>query len=209
MKRDPKQLFSKIKEACPLVLSFTVHQAKDLWGFQNNETQEFMRLNFSTLANMRQCDYALRRKLSGENTPLRVYEANIEPVLRLLHRSNIQSTGWLNTGDCSPGSFAKTDVDLFQNDWRKLKPVARDDIAPFIIASFDIETNSSTGKFPEAEIEGDSVFQIAVTLKKQGRLSGGPPLRVGSQKVCWSQVVRCTNKCVCATKRRRRCVIRP
>ena len=127
-----------------------------------------MKLNFTTLATMRQCDYALRRKLEGEPSVLRVYEANIEPVLRLMHISGIQSTGWLDTGSCVAGSVAKTDVDLFQNDWQNLKPVKRDDIAPFIIASFDIETNSSTGKFPEAQIEGDAVFQIAVTLKKQG-----------------------------------------
>jgi len=53
-------------------------------------------------------------------------------------------------------TIAKTDIDLFQNYWKNLKPVKRDDIAPFIIASFDIETNSSTGKFPEAEVEGAS-----------------------------------------------------
>jgi len=41
-------------------------------------------------------------------------------------------------------------------------------MAPFVIASFDIETNSSTGKFPDADIDGDACFQIAVTLKRQG-----------------------------------------
>jgi DNA polymerase delta subunit 1 len=36
------------------------------------------------------------------------------------------------------------------------------------VASFDIETNSSTGKFPDADILGDACFQIAVTLKRMG-----------------------------------------
>jgi DNA polymerase delta subunit 1 len=36
------------------------------------------------------------------------------------------------------------------------------------VASFDIETYSSTGKFPEADIEGDQCFQIAFTLKRLG-----------------------------------------
>ena len=166
--RDPGELFRKIKEVCPVVTNYSVSKAKDLWGFQNNELQTFMRLNFTTLQNMKQCDYALRRKLPGETYLLKVYEANIEPVLRLMHRTGIQSTGWLDTGDCVPGDCAKTDVDLFQNDWRNLKPIKRDDIAPFIIASFDIETNSSTGKFPDADVDDDSVFQIAVTLRKQG-----------------------------------------
>jgi len=86
-------------------------------------------------------------------------------MLRLMHRTGIQSTGWLDTGDCTPNFIAKTDIDLSQNDWKALTPVKRDDIAPFIIASFDIETNSSTGAFPDPTEEGDCVFQIAVRSK--------------------------------------------
>ena len=165
---NPTELFKKIREAAPSVVSYSLVKAKDLWGFQNGEMHTFMRLNFKTLAGLKKCDYALRRSLPGLSFPLRLYEANIEPVLRLMHKTGISSTGWLSTGACVPGMYAKTDVDLFQNDWKELKPVKRDDLAPFIIASFDIETNSSTGKFPDATIVGDSVFQIAVTLKKQG-----------------------------------------
>jgi len=57
---------------------------------------------------------------------------------------------------------------LFCNDWTTLKPVARDDIAPFVVASVDIECNSSTGKFPDANIVGDACFQIAISLCKFG-----------------------------------------
>jgi DNA polymerase delta subunit 1 len=60
------------------------------------------------------------------------------------------------------------DIDLFCNDWTTLKPVARDDIAPFVVASVDIECNSSTGKFPDATIPGDACFQIAISLCKFG-----------------------------------------
>jgi DNA polymerase delta subunit 1 len=177
---EPKKLFKKISDKCShtdpetgeityFITGYTLTESKDLWGFQNNETFSFMRLNFATLKDMRQTDYRLRNKLAGETATLRMYEANIEPVLRLMHRTGIQSTGWLDTGDdCTPNFIAKTDLDLFQSDWTRLKPVNRDDIAPFIIASFDIETNSSTGKFPNPQEEGDCVFQIAITLKKQG-----------------------------------------
>ena len=41
------------------------------------------------------------------------------------------------------------------NDWSTLKSVARDDIAPFVVASFDIECNSSTGKFYDADVPDD------------------------------------------------------
>ena len=41
--------------------------------------------------------------------------------------------------DCVRSYLAKVDIDLWCNDWTTLKPVARDDIAPFVVASFDIE----------------------------------------------------------------------
>ena len=117
---------------------------------------------------MKKCDYKLRYPLPGQKFPYKVYEANIEPVLRLMHRTGIQSTGWLDTGKCLPAGMAKTDIDLLSNDWRTLKPVNRDDMAPFVVASFDIESNSSTRKFPNPEVHGDAVFQIAITLRRQG-----------------------------------------
>lgn len=164
-----KILFDKIKKVCPTVKSYSIIKSKDVWGFQNNEKFPFMKLDFPTLAAMRMCDSKLRYPLRDETYTCKVYESNIEPMLRLMHRSGIQSTGWLDSGsNCVRSQLSKTNIDLFCNDWHELKPVARDDIAPFIIASFDIETNSSTGKFPDADIEDDACFQIAVTLKRQG-----------------------------------------
>ena len=82
-----------------------------------------------------------------------------------MHRTGIQSTGWLNSGDsCVRTHLAKVDIDLFCDDWKTLKPVARDDIAPFVVASVDIECNSSTGKFPDPDVRGDACFQIAISL---------------------------------------------
>ena len=164
-------LFDKIKKACGdnAPTSYELLRSKDLWGFQNNELKPFMKLNFTTWAAMKACDGKLRRALPGEDRPLKVFESNLEPILRFMHRSGIQSTGWLETGDkCVRSHLTRCKIDLFCNDWRTLKPVARDDIAPFIVASFDIETNSSTGKFPDANIAGDACFQIAVTLKRMG-----------------------------------------
>ena len=164
-------LFEKIKKVCGsgAPVSFELLRSKDLWGFQNNEMKPFMKLNFNTWAAMRSCDNKLRRALPGEDRVLKVFESNLEPLLRFMHRSGIQSTGWLETGDqCVRSHLTRCKIDLFCNDWRTLKPVARDDVAPFIVASFDIETNSSTGKFPDPNIAGDACFQIAVTLKRMG-----------------------------------------
>jgi DNA polymerase delta subunit 1 len=159
------------------LVAYSLMKSKDVWGFQNNEEFPFMKLNFKNLQARRYVDSILRRPL--DRLPelydifgvrnVKVYESNLDPVLRLMHRTGIQSTGWLETGDkCTRSHLAKVDVDLFCNDWTTLKPVTRDDIAPFVVASVDIECNSSTGKFPDANISGDACFQIAISLCKFG-----------------------------------------
>ena len=168
---NDQTIFEKIKKASGdnAPISYELLMSKDLWGFQNNELKPFMKLNFNTWAAMRSCDGKLRRALPGEDRILKVFESNLEPLLRFMHRSGIQSTGWVESGDkCVRTHLTRCKIDLFCNDWRTLKPVSRDDVAPFILASFDIETNSSTGKFPDPNILGDACFQIAVTLKRMG-----------------------------------------
>jgi DNA polymerase elongation subunit (family B) len=169
-----QRIYDILCEKCKgSLLSYSVAKSKDVWGFQNNEEFLFMKLSFKNLQARRLVDSFLRNPL--ERTPdlqeifgvrhVKVYESNLDPMLRLMHRTGIQSTGWLDTGDaCIRSHLANVDIDLFCNNWSTLKPVARDDIAPFVVASVDIECNSSTGKFPDAEIMGDACFQIAISL---------------------------------------------
>lgn len=145
------------------VTSYSLTKQKDVWGFQNNEEFHFMHLNFKTLEARRKVNSIFM--YNNDFKKYHVYESNIDPVLRLMHRTGIQSTGWLDTGpNCVRSHLAKTDIDLWCNDWSTLTPVARDDIAPFVVASFDIECNSSTGKFPDADVPKDACFQIAISL---------------------------------------------
>lgn len=173
-----QRIYNILDEGCrDSLIAYSVMKSKDVWGFQNNEEFTFMKLNFKNLQARRLVDSFLRRPL--DRSPdlfeifgvrnVKVYESNLDPVLRLMHRTGIQSTGWLDTGDkCIRSHLAQVDIDLFCNDWTTLRPVVRDDIAPFVVASVDIECNSSTGKFPDANIPGDACFQIAISLCKFG-----------------------------------------
>ena len=166
------EIYNLLCRKCPeCVTSYSMVKSKDVWGFQNNEEFFFVKINFTNLAARRRVDGFLRRPvdLSSGTKMLKVYESNLDPVLRLMHRTGIQSTGWIDTGvKCVRSHLAKVDIDLWCNDWSSLKHVDRDDIAPFVVGSFDIECNSSTGKFPNAEVPGDACFQIAVSLCKFG-----------------------------------------
>ena len=153
--RSPKALIQEIQP-----YSSAVIRRKDLWGFRNQEEYTFLKLGFRTLADMKEC----------RPRGLKVYEKNLDPVLRFMHRSEIKSTGWVQVPEsASPGHDSSCDIDLCVSDWRTLKPVDRDDIAPLRIASLDIESYSESGAFPNAFKEKDMCFQVAVTTKEFGR----------------------------------------
>ena len=167
---DVHNLYTKIDKVCPeCLISYDIVQSKDVWGFQNNEKFIFMKLNFKNLAARRMVNGRLKRTLPDESMKYKVYESNLDPVLRLMHRTNIQSTGWMDSGDaCVRSHLAHVNIDLFCNDWKTLKPIDIPETAPFVVASVDIECNSSTGKFPDADVKDDACFQIAVSLIQYG-----------------------------------------
>jgi DNA polymerase delta subunit 1 len=141
-------------------------QMKELWGFTNSKMCAFMKVYLPCLSLMRRLAAATKfRSVAG--LKLKVYEANIDPVLRFMHITGVQSTGWLEaTGDRV--YLTTCDIDIFVGHWKTIKPVENDSIAPFRISSFDIESYSSTGKFPDADVPGDAMFQIAFTTKVYG-----------------------------------------
>jgi DNA polymerase elongation subunit (family B) len=146
----------------PVVHAASV-RGKELWGFTNNEECVFVKLDFHTLKEMKDQERILKRTYQ-------VYESNIDPVLRFMHRTNISSTGWLDSGpECERAYISTCDIDLWCNNWKTLTPVSRDDIAPLRIMSFDIEAYSHDGGFPDPEHPDNVVFQIGMTIKVYGQ----------------------------------------
>ena len=146
----------------PVVHAASV-KGKELWGFTNNEECVFVKLDFHTLKEMKDQERILKRTYQ-------VYESNIDPVLRFMHRTNISSTGWLDSGpECERAYISTCDIDLWCNNWKTLTPVSRDDIAPLRIMSFDIEAYSHDGGFPDPEHPDNVVFQIGMTIKVYGQ----------------------------------------
>ena len=129
--------------------------AKDLWGFQNGERSRFYKLTFKTHKALRSAAWALERD------HWRVYEANIDPVLRFMHVSGCTSTGWIEVEHEAEDVDTRCDLNI---QTEKFVPrTDKDEIAPLKIMSFDIECYSSTGAFPNPANASDVVFQIGMT----------------------------------------------
>jgi DNA polymerase delta subunit 1 len=151
------------------LVSCEVHRGKDLWGFQNGELSRFLRVEFKTHRALRNCAYSIDNNKFSELAGCKVYESNIDPVLRFMHVSGCLSTGWIDPGLCEPDAESTCEVNLWAPNWRFITPLARDDIAPLRIMSFDIECYSSTGAFPDPKNPHDVVFQIGITTKAFGQ----------------------------------------
>jgi len=151
------------------LVSCEVHRGKDLWGFQNGELSRFLRVEFKTHRALRNCAYSIDNNKFSELSGCKVYESNIDPVLRFMHVSGCSSTGWIDPGLCEPDAESTCQVNLWAPNWRFVTPLARDDIAPLRIMSFDIECYSSTGAFPDPKNPHDVVFQIGITTKAFGQ----------------------------------------
>jgi len=148
---------ARIPEARGAKISYV--SAKDLWGFQNGARSRFAKLAFQTHKEFRSAMYNLQRE------KWRIYEANLDPVLRFMHVSGCTSTGWIQVTDVEDDPDTRCDINLRGT----LAPVVgKDSVAPLKVMSFDIECYSSTGAFPDPKISGDCVFQIGMTTKNFG-----------------------------------------
>lgn len=131
---------------------------KDFWGFTNNTEFNFCRVVFKSLFDMRHAISLLSRwrTVSATGSKLykfKLYESNFEPYLRMMHIAGVEPTGWITVENAR----LKTDVlptscDIdFEVHWKHMRRHESDQIAPFLIASFDIECTSSSGDFPLAK----------------------------------------------------------
>jgi DNA polymerase delta subunit 1 len=144
-------------------------RAKDLWGFQNGALSDFIQVTFRTHRALRSFAYSVENSKWPELSGAKIYEANIDPVLRFMHVTGCTSTGWIDPGLCEPDIKTTCDVNLWAPNWHFVTPVQRDDIAPLRIMSFDIECYSSTGAFPDPRNPHDVVFQIGMTTREFGK----------------------------------------
>ena len=151
-------------------------RAKDLWGFRNGLCERFVKLTFKTLKAMRICAATIDKlkerddrwedlKVFGQ---LKIYESNIDPILRFMHVTDIRSTGWFQVVNGTPDYDTSCNVNLWVENYTDINPIERDDVAPLRVMSFDIECYSSTGEFPNPNTPLDVVFQIGMTTRAFG-----------------------------------------
>ena len=149
-------------DACAMV------KRKKFYGFTNDKEYSFVRLVFESKKAWKAAFWTMKKQSKYKN---RIYEANIDPVLRFIHVQQLETAGWVrvhdNKYDEIGSKITTCDIEVEVSDWRNVLPVDRPDIGPLRMASFDIETYSPDGAFPDPNKECP-VFQIATTYQKYG-----------------------------------------
>jgi DNA polymerase elongation subunit (family B) len=127
---------------------------KLLFGYTGGASYPFACLKVRSIAAWRALrSYFLDKEckptfqLFKDQPPLEVFEANLDPMLRFFHLRNLQPCGWVE----ADVEAEETD-NTFQLDctWEEVSRVQKPPlpVAPFCLASWDIECYSENGEFP-------------------------------------------------------------
>ena len=119
-----------------------------LYGYTNKTAFPFVKLSVNSIAEFRKLknlflDDKNNAKFKLDGDIIKVYEANLDPMLRFFHLRNIKPCGWV-TIDC----IYDENIDI---DWNDVNPYNNMVVAPFVYGFWDIECYSSNGDFPLAK----------------------------------------------------------
>ena len=142
-------------------------------GFTNYEKFKFIKLTFTNYIGYIQYRKVLERKISNRlltkyPKQYRLYESNIEPMLRFMHIQDIEASGWVRIKKNKYTSEKKGNIIEVDVKWKNIERYEGEKKSELIIASFDIECMSADGSFPQPQRDGDPVIQIGTTFNYYG-----------------------------------------
>lgn len=141
------------------ICKHTILHRKKFRGFTNNEKFKFIKLTFNNTRSMNAYVKIFEKKImisSLHSKPKKydLYESNIEAFLRFCHIQDLKTSGWV-TLPKNKYTILKAKYTYCQRElsikWKDVKPCEKNEIAPLIICSYDIECDSSHGDFPLAK----------------------------------------------------------
>ncbi len=152
---DEQKFFSPFMKSGINQSRVEVVEREIFWKFMNNAKFRFLKLVFKSRAAMMFYYRYLLNPVDLRVKGIREYkynmfEADLEPCLRFFHDAEIKPSGWI---ELKPGTYrkavgqSKCQINI-ETSFENFRPVSIDSIAPFRVASFDIEADSSHGDFP-------------------------------------------------------------
>jgi DNA polymerase elongation subunit (family B) len=162
-------LVERLEEKDRGAVTLTTETHKIFWDFTNNRLFTFLKVQtrskklWAYLRDVCQdaetalpipFPTAIVKPGAKGKTTLRVFEANIDPMLRFFHMRELKPAGWVTVADWDDADESVTTTAIqATTDANHVTPAAADiqlSSAPLRILSWDIECTSSHGDFPLA-----------------------------------------------------------
>ena len=154
---------------------YSLQKSKKYFGFTNHEEFNFLKVTFKSKIAWQYCGRTLKKPVYvlGKMERYNTYESNLDPMIRFAHIQEIpfSCSISLETYSVVPDDderYSNCDIEVTAR-WNTIKPSDEYDmIAPIVQASFDIETYSPDGSFPNPRNPKCPVLQIANTYQIYG-----------------------------------------
>jgi DNA polymerase elongation subunit (family B) len=152
MKREVQMLLEKEFRKLggnPSDITYEICSYQKLYGYTGGKSFPFLKLTVPSLGAFRNLQKVFLDENAKARTKFKVYESNIDPLLRFFHIQDIQPCGWV--------SFKGEELDspgCYRVEWSDMKPAAPPAglvSAPFNHCFWDIECYSHDGEFPVAK----------------------------------------------------------
>jgi DNA polymerase elongation subunit (family B) len=160
------------------LVSMKLEYKKEFMGFTNNKDFAFLKITVKSLGLFNSLKYLFQNPpkefLEKYKEPFKLYESNIDPMLRFIHDHDILPCGWIElpakkysliANGCEDDTYCRTNFTV-EVDHRFIKPLDWNKTAPLTLVSFDIECTSSHGDFPVASKDYLKLAKDLINLAK-------------------------------------------
>ncbi len=162
VKNTDNSLMGKIRVNCDvnnMLSKFNIIK-KEFYGYNKNNNFKYHKLVFD---NLKEYNKAIKY-LSSIKCDL--YEANFNTFLKYIHYKKLTPSGCIKVTNYLNNELLQSTCNInIECHFENTSYYDTTQNSPLYQCSFDIETNSSTGKFPHPSIEGDLIIQIGTTFK--------------------------------------------
>ena len=138
----------------------------DIYGFRGAVPSKFGKVVCNKLKGLNES----RQYFIDTHPDWQLFEADVDRATQFVHQLGFVSWIRIKPGDCTiikANQYSTCQLTL-RVATEDIVCFANDAVAPILMMSYDIETNSSTGDFPNAEIAEDEISMIASTYKRHG-----------------------------------------
>ena len=142
------------------ILKSQLVEKKIFWTFMNEQKFKFLKIAHKSKQGHKFMEKTFKgpvklkikdKKNKATNAiKYNLFESDLEPILRFLHDTKIKPSSWITI----PGGKYKVETQQSKAqiniscDWTDICHLDKNEIPPILIASFDIEADSSHGDFP-------------------------------------------------------------